>query len=219
MATPESSDTQAFTPTADQWEQYEASLWQETAQIAEVRSTLQSDLDGMYSTLNGVVRDRLSYQDQQAYDQEVGRYWELHAQLGGVVARESSVFGVLEGIADGTAHIDDVLALLPPDKDDTDQSSQQSSRRSRDEAPDYETPVWWLLGIEPLTSDISRTDPRRLSTGRNRKRLVSGSGLDPMFAEAAFFDATADTHGGKSRRPGKNGGYYIGAGGRRINKH
>lgn len=80
----------------------------------------------------------------------------------------------------------------------------------------------FLLGIydkfDYTSAPYPRTDPRRIASGRNRTKLVSSAGINAMFAESAFYDATADTHGGKSRRPGKNDKYYVAASGRRIRK-
>lgn len=63
-----------------------------------------------------------------------------------------------------------------------------------------------------------RTDPRRIASGRSASRLIAKGALTSLDAESSFMNATADTHGGKTRRHGKNGKFYTGKSGRRIRK-
>ncbi len=63
-----------------------------------------------------------------------------------------------------------------------------------------------------------QTDPRRIASGRSASRLIARGALSSLDAEASFMDATADTHGGKTRQYGKNSKHYTGKSGRRIRK-
>lgn len=79
----------------------------------------------------------------------------------------------------------------------------------------------WMYGKDGTreTDDIAlRTDPRRLATGRAATRVVTDGTLDTFNGFERFMYATTDTHGGKSRGPGKNGKSFVSKSGKRVRK-
>jgi hypothetical protein len=208
---------------------HEALLWEKAEQVGELRTSLQAQLDSIYAEIEAKRATQLNLHEQELLVQQEAEYWKLHRQLQEIIGVEEAILQLLERIEEGSATEVEVLAALPVGaKSQTEEEKKESKRRQAIEREKRFTPelTYHYLGeagLLYLFSDYPslryrhtpETDPRRIASGRNRSRVSSGNGV----SESDFYAATADTHGGKSRRPSKAGGAYVGKNGKRIRKY
>jgi hypothetical protein len=215
--------------TAEQWADSTAYLWDQAFQASELRSAIEPRVDELYEALSRPIISGLSAKERQARAEAEEHYWDTYGQMQALKEREATLFTTLERVESGEATAEEIIALLPQEEPDEQGEEAQSKRRQAIERQqkanrsqlelDCSAFLLGILTTGPGSMPIAGTDPRRIASGRNRTKLVAGRGINIYEAEGAFIEATADTHGGKSRRPGKNGQYYIGASGRRVRKH
>lgn len=212
---------QTFTP--GQWQRCQASLWGEAARISADSLAVQKRIDELYAQIQSVSFDSLNLHERDIRVRQEDQYWDLQARKEQLCRDENEILSALEAIETSNARVEEVLSLLPQQDCNNPGSRGLSKRRlaiKREQMKLGETStlIGDELGIAGSGLIIGATDPRRISSGNNRRRLVSGAGVPMDEAEGMFYDVTADTHGGKTRASGKTGGSYVGKSGRRIRK-
>jgi hypothetical protein len=215
--------------TPEQSAEYEALLWEKAEQVGELRTTLQKQLEVMYAEIEAKKAAHPNLHELELLAQQESEYWNLYRQLQEMNGVEETILKILERIEEGSATEEEILATLPTyAKAPTEEEKKESKRKQAIARQERFTPettctylgeagLLYLFGGYPSFGyrQTSTTDPRRIASGRNRRRVSSGNGV----SETDFYEATADTHGGKSRRPGKSGGAYVGKNGKKIRKY
>lgn len=206
---------------AEERQGYESMLWDTASRISELKADLQNKLDDMYAGLSSADLASLNLHQQELRAHQEVQYWKLHRQLQELCAGEEALASLLEGLETGTVAKDDLLPFLPTEEP-SESKKLSKKRQAMAKAERFTTEPLDIFG-ELALGGIGvvlgpRTDPRRITTGRNAQKLVSASGIPSHEAEYAFLDATADTHGGKVRQKGKTPGAYVGKSGKRIRK-
>jgi hypothetical protein len=183
---------------------------------------IQTMPSGVY-TLGPTERERAEKQ-----------YWDDQAALQYKKSAVQALYKVVEDLIDGQINdnqaYDAIPAQLIPDNADIgDNEDLELSKRKKAIMNELEKEAV-RLGIKPgsvehqqyidqaLSKPFAQTDPRRFATGRHATKLVSSGRLNPEAVPNAFFYATTDTHGGKTRRYGKDGRTYVSSSGQRIRK-
>lgn len=219
------SDEHSFSPevvfSADEWQLYTNILWDHADEASSVCVGLQSRLEEFYDELHSQGAARLNLHQQELHAEQVEKYWEMQRQLMDMKAREERLLTLLERIDEGTATPNQVLAVLPQSSSQEEQKQskrKQAIQKEQERLGTDQREINWALFMTGVGM-ISVTDPRRIASGRNRTRLVSADGVSIYAAEGLFYEATADTHGGKVRNNGKSGSGYIGKSGRKIRKY
>jgi hypothetical protein len=126
---------------------------------------------------------------------------------------------MLTRIEDGTATVAEVAALLRPDEESEDPEPKERPRSQpkTPQVPGSGYSDFLSMGQAAIVrGGALTTDPRVVASGRNRRRLSTPTTASD--AEEAFFHVTADTHGGKTRKRGKDGKQFVSKGGKRIRK-
>lgn len=205
-------------------------LWEEASRAAEIGDSVQEQLDGIHAEFMR-CRSSSSFADRNRADELESEYWTQFGKLQELRGVEGGILAILGQYEEGEISDEELRALLPEQGEDN--TTEEVGKPKAEKAIDpMDRMDLFLLGYTGVgyTDRIfgfghdggsygSETDPRRLSTGRNRTSWSArGRGVTGDMAGDAFFTATADTHGGKSRRPGKNGKVYVGKNGRRIRK-
>ena len=191
----------------EQWRACQDAIWHDLEVTNEYGNQLQARVD---TECDETLHKRPYHMLTDSQKAEIDSYWETMRQLSASRDRENALLGLLEGIEEGTAVPADVMPFLPQAEEDQTPASTYHSAEVEES---------WF-GVMDVV--IPATDPTRISSGRNRKMLktVGGMAISTHEAEGLFYEQTADTHGGKVRRPGKNGKYYKkSASGKRIRKY
>ena len=196
---------------------YTDMLWERIGQIDEARATTASVLENLYTAVQSGRRRQLNLKAQHELEAQEEEYWYLHAQHLQVVQEEEAITGLLERIEEGAASLEEVLAFVP-EAGETEEVEPTLSKKKQAIAREQERfGSTQVLDINIVGGVVAASDPRRISSGRNRKRVVA-SDLSSYDAQDVFYSVTADTHGGKSRKPGKAPKAYVGKSGKRIRK-
>lgn len=216
-------------------------LWSFAEDLSSLCDGMQVENNVLYEELRHAPKNCLGFTERARQEKNEYRYWAISQALADLRVLEEKVLNGAASLENGDMTAEEAMRLLPFETDieardepprlskrrQAMHDQQERARKLQEGGNEFIDP-WYSRGStlgEYLTGEVTRldgdrltTDPRRLATGRNRTRLNASGAVDSMSAEAAFFEVTADTHGGKSRSPGKNGKYYVGKGGRRIRK-
>jgi hypothetical protein len=236
MSSPHHEKLSDLTIPPDRQNKYQSLLWEKVEEISEIRADLQAQLERMFAEIQAKRASRLNLHEQDLVIEQETEYWKLNEQLLEIVAVEERIFKLLEGLEDGTVAEDKILPFLPEKTSEAVKEQQLSKRRRAIAKQQAKEKKFNSAGTYSFLGDVGllylfngnsslggaglsvgpSSDPRRISSGRKRGRVVTSSGQG--VTELDFFNATADTHGGKTRSTGKSGTSYIGKHGRRIRK-
>lgn len=205
--------------------QPEEKLWEEAFRASEISDDAQVHLNGLYEEISALRRSS-SYMDKTKADELENDYWSNHEKLQDLKELEKYLLEVLAGFEKGELTREELAKLLPSDQEE----ATISKRRQAIQRAHVNNSARSLTAMELFmygfgysgyndTQAPAGTDPRRVATGRNLARLVAkGTGISALDAPSRFFEVTADTHGGKSRRPSKGATHYVSTSGKRIRK-
>jgi hypothetical protein len=167
------------------------------------------------------------------------QYWALNKKAGIIEDQVTTWFDTLQKVCDAEISEAEALRTLPEPVDESEPAGLSKRKKAEQE---QRQKVIRAMGYRPgsqiyeqlLHRDVAyseetgrvvfgplaelTTDPRRIASGRDAAKLVATEPLDTVEAPQEFFDRTADTHGGKSRKHGKNGRHFVGKSGRRVRK-
>jgi hypothetical protein len=181
-------------------------LWNKVEEISEKKKTTQAEIDRIYEDLQ-------SYSDVEvnqdpALKEKRERYNQLLQNQDELASEENIVQNYLLRLEEDTKNTDtltviaDFLSIEPP--------KQTPERKKVPHTPptNYDADGGYLYDelVHPADQNkngIGRKNPTHPTTGR-RATNVKGN-MDPLNAPDIFFNATADTHGGKVRKPKKKG--------------
>jgi hypothetical protein len=220
--------TESFSLTPEQSDEYEALLWEKAEQVGELRISIQAQVEVMYAEIEAKRDANPNLHEQELLSKEEGEYWVLYQQLQEIIGVEKVILQLLEQIEEGSASKEEILSSLPSDVETPSDEEIKESKRKQAVAREKrftpettytylgEAGLLYLFGGNSFRhSRTQATDPRRIASGRNKKKVTSGNGM----SEFDFYEATADTHGGKTRHIGKLGKAYVGKNGKRIRKY
>ncbi|MEK7579085.1 MAG: hypothetical protein AAB460_00945 [Patescibacteria group bacterium] len=195
----------------------EQMLWQRADELSAERDALSKKSDELFQICGRVRKGELKGADLVKLE---GRYWEIQRRLEAITAEEAEIVLDLEMISRG---------VIPEKFAESAQSALSKRRQAiaseearmlprEDEDQFWEAYVPGYQGKRPKSArHQAASNGRFLTTGRHATH-VTGQ-LLPEIAPDAFFEATADTHGGKVRGGSKPvNGTYISKGGKAIRK-
>lgn len=198
-------------------------------QLLEYACALDSVMDDMRAQSNALYEWLQAHPVQGAScvvdserNQRESIYWATQKRLERTVLHQDEVVLTIEQLEAGVIDEDAALSVMVQEPV-ADGAKKESKRRAairkqheKDSALDGADRTYLSIALGGLSSLAS--DARRITTGRDRTRLVATTALHAASAPGLFFEVTADTHGGKSRHNGKNGKYYTAQSGKRIRK-
>jgi hypothetical protein len=202
-------------------------LWAYTYALSDRHTEQQTWLDERYSALSEQDISKLNLYQSYLRGQEELEYTHGCIALQKTISDEKAALDLLEKVEEGEATNSDVEAFIPVDFIEEQRKARIAKEEARKKEPsisftrsyDYVFSGYDYLYAGPLYSGSQR-EGGRLTTGRNRTEL-NGSQLRLNGRQAidAFFMATADTHGGKVRKHGKDGRTYGTKSGKRLRKY
>lgn len=230
MSAPETSSPPVPNEFSDeQWQSSQCYLWDQAFQASEIKDSLQSEANELFSILTARPATPPGMTERAERANNESRFRDIDTQIQQLSEREFQLLSTLERLDAGVATVEEVLRFMPADEPEEQEKLSKKREAMLRQKAGYERSAAqsscsaFLLGhlgygFEDAQELRAVTDPRRIASGRNAAKLVSANGIDPYFAGEAFIYATADTHGGKVRRPSKNGNRYVSASGKRIRK-
>jgi hypothetical protein len=227
MSNFEPIDQSIITP--EQSEEFSSLLWEKLEEIGDIRTALSLQLEEMYAEVEAKQASRPNLHDQKLIAELETEYWKLYGQLQEILKVEEVIFVQLEKLENGTITSEEISTYLPAEESSAEMklskrrqaiAKQKAKEEKFKSGQTYsflgEVGLLYLFSGHP-TGPSPTTDPRRISSGNNRRRVTSSSGQGVSAID--FYGATADTHGGKTRSFGKSGKDYVGKSGRRIRKY
>ena len=188
-------------------------------------NALTTESDELFVILQKPFFGSRTPDQKEEFAERENKYWSLMANLQEVRPVLAAGMLALEGYEAGTVSEEDLQELLP--KAQNDQQAKEAGKKAgltrgqmavQALMAEHGIDRWDARAmLEEQGRGVAATDSRRIASGRNRTRVTAVTD-NPLQAEANFMYYTADTHGGKSRRPGKGATHYVGASGRRIRK-
>lgn len=193
-------------------------LWEVAFACAERRTGLETELAVEHDRLANLSVCGMGLIAQEKFADDMAAFAAKHSEAIKVSEFEEAVLGVLQRVTDGEATDDEIQAYLPQEPSPNSSPSKRKlalaaerQRSGLDPRDDFFGTLSWNL--------IYGADPGRLTTGRNRRRIVTNGRIGGIAAIHMFDELTADTHGGKVRNAGKDGRYYTTSSGKRIRKY
>lgn len=194
--------------------QYKDLLWQRADDLSEIREPLVEHQMQLYEEVEEMQTQNLNLYEQDLLAKKERAYWRVIGKLQDIANKEDQIEETLQGLEEGTISEERLMEIVPSPEDE----EEQLSKRKQKILEERERLV--KLGHDPseiewdLYAEFG-SDPTRLATGRNRRR-IKGS-FHPATAAGEFFFQTTDTHGGKVKH-GKMGNFYTTRSGKRIRK-
>jgi len=200
-------------------------IWDQAARLSHAREELGAYQARLYDEVYRLSnKDQLlSPREQLDLGEKDKEYYRIADKLLTFKDEEDYLEAMLLGIEDGTANLIQLEQLFPEDEVDEKGSKKKLSKRERFREEERERlrklgfsefEIEWDL--RQMVHGEFGANPTKLTTGRNRHR-VKGS-FNIFNAESAFFNATADTHGGKVAHGQNSGSTYVTKEGKRVRK-
>lgn len=204
-----------------------ALLWERAAQVSQDRATIVDERDEAYTRYTEASEKNPydpSLNALRRHYEELKRLIEKLAEDEGRIERAllSLEAGEVVNLAEFLGESREENSALSKkkrsaQKDEQYLREQNAHLAAAAEVLDPRLTLQRLYEFYGLGNPLPSPQQRRLTTGRHATG-VKGS-FSPEEAEHAFFDATIDTHGGKSRRSHhKKAGIYVRRDGKRIRK-
>lgn len=202
-------------------------LWARAVDVDRELGRLQAESAELYSErqrLQSLVVPSWKLEEVEA------KYWVLEGSMASLDALQEALLYAIERLERGE-EVPNLEALLENEEGRAERKlskrrlAMQRNEKFKPRDADFMSDRFFLLysqDFAPTNVRHGAPETRLMSTGRRAKR-VKGNFDGPFAANeaaAAFFAATVDTHGGKSRRGAKyqEGAAYLTRGGRAIRK-
>jgi len=155
-----------------------------------------------------------------------GKYWAIEGSIHSLETLQATLLEVIERLERGEA-VENLDVILGREEDRAERKLSKrrlAMRRDQEFKPlddDFTFDQFFFLyspDFAPTNIRHGAPETRLMSTGRRAKRLKGN--FSSLEAASAFFAATVDTHGGKSRRGAKyqEGAAYLTKSGKAIRK-
>ncbi len=190
---------------------FEKLLWRKAEDLSEDRRVLQEKINEFDAIFYAKPLSILNLHEERERQKEEQKYWEIKDEILGIIETENIIQKMLSDLEEDLIDIEELNRFLPK-KDGEDNKLSKRKQQIRKEKERIGEDLRNILGDLNEGHTLNAT---RLTTGKHATG-ITGS-FDPLTAEGAFFDATADTHGGKVRKHGKNG-FYKNSSGRVVRK-
>ncbi|MBS3903454.1 MAG: hypothetical protein KGZ30_03740 [Anaplasmataceae bacterium] len=206
----------------------ESDLWLTVEKISAERGVKQIEADELYAIVQRKQEGNLH--EKQEAQEDSRRYWELQRALKTLQEQDELIQRYLEKLEGGevidSEETKELQAILKIYLDSSNEEVSkgglskkkqrllEEEKKMRDRLPkDQLSAMLYDEAVQNIPQGFE-TRLGRVSTGRHAKSL--NKVVDPLQAAGEFYNATADTHGGKVGYGKKD--YYTSKSGKKIRK-